>query len=81
MLFTGLRLRPAGGYLSILLGFTDGSVGKEIAFNAVGTGDDGSIPGPGRSPGGGHGNTFQCSYLENPMDRRLGEWPWSHKTP
>ena len=29
----------------------------------------GSIPGPGRSPGGGHGNPFQYSYLENPMNR------------
>ena len=32
----------------------------------------GSIPGSGRSPGGGHGNPLQCSYLENPMDR--GAW-------
>ena len=32
----------------------------------------GSIPGLGRSPGGGHGNPFQCSCLENPMDR--GAW-------
>jgi len=29
----------------------------------------GSIPGSGRSPGGGHGNTLQYSFLENPMDR------------
>jgi len=32
-------------------------------------GDRGSIPGSGRSPGGGHGNPFQYSCLENPMDR------------
>ena len=31
-----------------------------------------SIPGLGRSPGGGHGNPVQCSCLENPMDR--GAW-------
>jgi len=31
--------------------------------------DAGSIPGWGRSPGGGHGNSLQCSHLENPMDR------------
>ena len=31
--------------------------------------DKGSIPGSGRSPGGGHGNPLQCSCLENPMDR------------
>ena len=29
----------------------------------------GSIPGSGRSPGGGHGNPLQYSCLENPMDR------------
>ena len=32
--------------------------------------DTGSIPGLGRSPGGGHGNPLQYFYLENPMDRR-----------
>ena len=32
----------------------------------------GSIPGSGRSPGGGHGNPVQYSCLENPMDR--GAW-------
>ena len=35
-------------------------------------GDSDSIPGSGRSPGGGHGNPLQCSCLENPMDR--GAW-------
>ena len=34
--------------------------------------DKGSIPGSGRSPGGGHGNPLQYSCLENPMDR--GAW-------
>ena len=34
--------------------------------------DAGSIPGSGRSPGGGHGNPLQYSCLENPMDR--GAW-------
>ena len=33
------------------------------------TGDRGSIPGSGRTPGGGHGNPLQYSCLENPMDR------------
>ena len=32
----------------------------------------GSIPGLGRSPGGGHGNPFQYSCLETPMDK--GAW-------
>ena len=31
--------------------------------------DSDSIPGWGRSPGGGHGNPLQYSCLENPMDR------------
>ena len=48
---------------------TGDSDGKEFACNA---GDLGSIPGLGRSPGGGHGNPLQYSCLENPMDR--GAW-------
>ena len=32
----------------------------------------GSIPGSGRSPGGGHGSSHQYSCLENPVDR--GAW-------
>ena len=35
-------------------------------------GDAGSIPGSGRSPGGGQGNPLQYSCLQNPMDR--GVW-------
>ena len=34
--------------------------------------DLGSIPGLGRSPGGGHGNPLQYSFRDNPMDR--GAW-------
>ena len=30
--------------------------------------DEGSIPGLGRSPGGGQGNQLQYFCLENPMD-------------
>ena len=33
------------------------------------TGDAGYIPGSGRSPGEGNGNSLQYSCLENPMDR------------
>ena len=47
-------------------------MGKEFTCNAGDTGDVGSIPGSGRSPGGGHGNPLQYSCLENPMDR--GAW-------
>ena len=44
-------------------------MGKESACNAGDAEDLGSIPGSGRSPGGGHGNPFQYSFLETPMDR------------
>ena len=40
--------------------------------NAGDVRDTGSIPGWGRSPGEGHDNPLQYSYLENPMDR--GAW-------
>ena len=49
------------------LGFPGGSAGKESACNE---GDLGSIPGLGRSPGGGHGNPLQFSGLENPCGQR-----------
>ena len=51
------------------MGFPGGSDGKESACNV---GYLGSIPGLGRSPGGGHGNPLQYSCLENPMHR--GAW-------
>ena len=38
----------------------------------VNAGDTGLIPGSGRSPGEGNGNSLQYSCLENPMDR--GAW-------
>ena len=40
---------------------TDGSAGKQSACNAEDTGDMGSIPELGRSPGGGNGNALQYS--------------------
>ena len=40
--------------------------------NAGITGNTGSIPGLGRSPGGGNGNPLKYSYLGNPRDR--GAW-------
>ena len=45
---------------------------KVSTCNSEDAGDPGSIPGSGRSPGGGHGNPLQYSRLENPMDR--GAW-------
>ena len=42
---------------------------KNPSANAGDIRDVGSIPESGRSPGGGHGNPFQYSCLENPKDR------------
>ena len=42
---------------------------KNLPENAGDIRDLDSIPGLGRSPGGGHGNPLQYFCLENPMDR------------
>ena len=47
---------------------------KNLPANAGDIRDAGSIPGWERSPGEGHGNPFQYSCLEKPIDR--GAW-WS----
>ena len=54
------------------MGFPDGSAGKEPTFNAGDRRDLGSIPGLGRSPGGGNSSLLYYSCLENPTDR--GAW-------
>ena len=48
-------------------------MGKESASNAEDVGDMGLIPGLGRFPGGGHGNPFKHSCLENPWTEEPGE--------
>ena len=53
----------------LILDFPGGSDGKASACN---TGDPGSIPGLGRSPGERNGNPLQYSCLENPRDG--GAW-------
>ena len=45
---------------------------KNLPASAGDTRDSDSIPGSGRSPGGGQGDTLQYFCLENPMDR--GAW-------
>ena len=55
--------------LNWLLGFPGGSDDEESTCNA---GDQGLLPGSGRSPGGRHSNPLQYSCLENAMDR--GAW-------
>ena len=60
-------------YYTIEFTLTLGKVGlpwwlrvKEPTSNARATGDVGLIPGSGKYPEGGHGNSFQYSGLENP---------------
>ena len=43
--------------------------GSEVKNLLASSGYVGSIPGSGRSPGGGNGNPLQYSFLGNPMDR------------
>ena len=45
---------------------------NDPSANAEDIRDPGLIPGWGSHPGEGHGNSLQCSCLENPMDR--GAW-------
>ena len=52
--------------------FLDGSGVKNLPSNTGYTGDVGSVPGLGRSPGGENGNPHQYSCLKNPIDR--GAW-------
>ena len=61
---------PFGIAFSLKVGFPGGLVVKNPPANA---GDiRGSIPGLGKSPGGGNGNPLQDSCLENSIDR--GAW-------
>ena len=49
--------------------FQVGLVVKNTPAHAGDMRDAGSIPGSGRSPGGGYGNPLQYSCLKNPTDR------------
>ena len=50
------------------MGFPGGLSSKESTCNS---GDVGSIPGSGSSPGGRHDNPLQYSWLENPHGQRI----------
>ena len=58
--------------LKPLANYSCGSVVKNLPANAEDTREASSVPGSGRSPGGGNGNLLQFSCLENPTDR--GTW-------
>ena len=60
-----IRGNWARSTLNLSVGLPGGSAGKGSACNA---GDLGSIPGLGRSPGGGKGYSLQYSRLENSVD-------------
>ena len=55
----------------ILWDFPDSSAGKEYACNVGDTGNVGSIPGSGRSPGEGNGNPLQCSCMKSLIGQRI----------
>ena len=70
----------AASYVTYV-GFPDGTSGKEPACQSRTRRGTGSIPGLGRSPGGGHGDPLQDSCLENPHGQRSleGYSPRGHK--
>ena len=57
--------------LAILYTFQMALAVKNLPANAGDARDTGSVPGSGRFPGGRHGSSFQCSCLENPMERGI----------
>ena len=77
------RLRLASLIFSVVLTYVNSRasqvvlVVKNLPADSGDIRDTGSVPGLGRSPGGGHGNPLQYSCLENPMDRRA--W-WTTST-
>ena len=62
-------------YVYMQKGFPGGSAGKESTCKAGAARDTGSIPGWGRSLGGGNGNPLQYSCLENSMERGVSRAP------
>ena len=77
-----------GGQVNFIMGFPNGSAEKESACSARGTRDMGSIPGLGRSPGGGkwqplpvlfpeksHGQRSLVGYSpKGPKESDMTEW-------
>ena len=65
-----------------ICGLPGGSVVKNPPASAGDVGVEGVIPGSGRSPGEGNGNTLQYSYLENQSHGQkslVGYSPWGCK--
>ena len=57
------------------MGFSSGSVVKNLPANAGDTGN--LILGSGRSPGGGNVSPVQYSFQKNPMDKEVPGGLWS----
>ena len=78
-IFIGLTVH-VHTYLRLSLVYQTFPSGSEINASACNAGDLSLIPGSGRSPGGGHGNPFQYSYLENPPGQKslVGYSPWGY---
>ena len=63
------------------MGFSDGSIIKNPPANSGDSGGTGSIPGSGRSTGGGNDNSLWYSCLEKSHGQRslAGYQPWGHR--
>ena len=68
-IFLGVELL---GHMQLFSGFPGGVCIKNLPASAGDTRDAGSIPGSGRSPGGGNGNPLQYSCLGNPWREEPG---------
>ena len=69
---TSKNIQLKKAHLILLWGRGGSPGGSESKESTCNVGDPGLIPGLGWSPGEGNGNPFQCSYLENSMDRAWG---------
>ena len=67
-----LEMRTGGASCGVLARRLLDSMAQMVKKSACHTGDPGSIPESGRSPGEGNSNLLQYSCLKNPMDR--GAW-------
>ena len=66
-----LPLSCLGSHIQLIMGlwgFPGSAMVKNLLANARGARDMGSVPGSGKFPGGGNGNTLQYSCLKNFMD-------------
>ena len=65
----GIGVGPSYVFRTFLYTVGVSQVALVVKNPPANAGDMGSIPRLARSPGGGHGNPLQYSYLENSMDK------------